>query len=206
MCWLMSQKKSLHIKSVNIDYNKDYSFISLVLLFFIFAFVGWIWEVFLCLVMDGSLANKGTLFGPWLPIYGFGMILILVLLRPFRGKLILYFFASMALAIVLEYLTAVYLETIMHMKWWDYSNYYLNFQGRICLEGALMFGLGSLLVTYFVAPVLDNWFMSLRPDILIMICVILAIFFCIDVIYSSYHPNKGENITSYRPVNAYIYK
>ena len=69
-----------------------------------------------------------------------------------------------------------------------------------------MFGLGSLLVTYFVAPVLDNWFMSLRPDILIMICVILAIFFCIDVIYSSYHPNKGENITSYRPANAYIYK
>ena len=102
------------------------------------------------------------MFGPWLPIYGTGAILILALLKPFRKRPVLYFIASMILAGILEYTTSWYLETFKGMKWWDYTGYFLNINGRICLEGLIVFGLGAAAVTYFIGPLLNYYFKKIK--------------------------------------------
>ena len=104
-----------------VDANKNYSLNSYILLFFTFSFIGWVWEVMLHLVSDGLFVNRGTMFGPWLSIYGFGGVFILFLLKPFREKPTLLFITAFILCGIIEYSTAWYLETFKHLKYWDYS-------------------------------------------------------------------------------------
>lgn len=185
-------------KDFKSDYNQKYPITSLILFFFTFVFIGWAWEVMLHLVIEGTFVNRGTMLGPWLPIYGFGGLLILIVLKPFRTKTVSYFVVSMILAGVLEYSTAWYLDTFKGMKWWDYTGYFLNLHGRICLEGLIVFGLGCAAVTYFVAPLLNYYYTKIKPQIALSICTILLILFGIDFIYSVNHPNVGKGITSYK--------
>lgn len=185
-------------KDFKSDYNQSYNITTYILFFFTFAFIGWSWEVLLHLVTNGTFVNRGTMLGPWLPIYGFGGILILILLKPFRKRPVVYFIISMLLAGILEYSTAWYLETFKGMKWWDYTGYFLNIDGRICLEGLMIFGLGGAVVTYFIAPLLSYYYSKIKPKIAIILCTLLLILFSIDAIYSSKHPNTGEGITEYQ--------
>ena len=179
------------------DYNVKYSIKNYILMFFSFAFVGWAWEVLLHIIKDGKFVNRGTMFGPWLPIYGFGGILILIILKPFRKKPILLFIFAVLLCGILEYTGAWYLETFKHAKWWDYSGYFFNIHGRVCLEGLLVFGLGGAAVTYFIGPVLNELYSKIKPKVSLGICFILLILFGSDFIYSLYHPNTGKGITDY---------
>ena len=66
---------------LHIDYDKNYSLTSYILLFFTFSIIGWMWEVILHLVNNGVFVNRGTMHGPWLPIYGWGGLIILILLK-----------------------------------------------------------------------------------------------------------------------------
>ena len=178
------------------DYDRNYSVRNLILFFFTFAFVGWIWEVMLSFATDGKFINRGTMFGPWLPIYGTGGVAILVLLKKLRKKPGFFFLAAMALAGVIEYGTAWYLETVKGMKWWDYTGFFLNIDGRICLEGLLVFGLGGAAVTYFLAPILDEIYNKMRPKTAGILCTCLLAAFGTDFVYSLQHPNTGEGITT----------
>lgn len=180
-----------------LDFNKKYSLTTYILFFFSFAFVGWLYEVTLHLIEDGVFVNRGTMYGPWLPIYGFGCVFILFLLKPFRKSYIKHFIAAVLLCGVLEYVTSWYLETYQGMKWWDYSGYFLNINGRVCFEGLLVFGLGGCAVTYLVAPVLDQLYNKMMPKLKIILCILLSLIFSADFIYSSYHPNSGKGITDY---------
>lgn len=184
-------------KKKEVYYDKSYSITSYILFFFTFAFIGWLWEVMLHLVTDGKFVNRGVMYGPWLPIYGFGGILILFFLKPFRKQKSIYFVAAVVLAGVLEYTTSWALEVIKNMKWWDYTGYFLNLNGRICLEGLIVFGLGGCALTYLVAPNLDLLYDFIKPKIKIVICTILLIVYGTDMIYSFQHPNSGEGITNY---------
>ena len=190
------KEKRKHIENVN--YLRRYSISSLILLFFIFSFVGWIWEVILHLINLGEFINRGVLHGPWLPIYGAGGVVILVLLYRFRKNPILQFFVTTLVCGVIEYFTAYYLElTHNGQKWWDYTGYFLNLHGRICAEGLLIFGLGGLAIVYILAPLIDNHLKKIKPKVLVVCCTILVSLFTIDQIYSSKHPNEGKGITDY---------
>ena len=191
----------VNIKISHLDYEKNYNICTYILFFFTFAFFGWAWEVFYHLLLDGTFVNRGTMFGPWLPIYGFGGIFILVLLKPIREKPLLFLICCMLVAGILEYSTAWYLETFKHMKWWDYTGYFLNIKGRICLEGLFVFALGGAAITYFVSPLLDNIYSKIKLNIKLTVCVILSLFFAIDLVYSSIHPNVGKGITFFNKYN-----
>ena len=182
-------------KSKDKEYDTKYTITTYIMFFFTFAFIGWFWEVLLHLVTDGTFVNRGTMFGPWLPIYGFGGLLILLVLKPFKNKPLLFFIMAMVLAGILEYSTAWYLETFKGMKWWDYSGYFLNLHGRICLEGLLIFGFGGSVVTYCVGPQLNELYLRIAPKVRIIVCSILVFFFGVDAIYSSQHPNTGNGVT-----------
>ena len=172
-----------------------YKITDYILFFFAFSIIGWIWEVCLVLVQTGKMVNRGVLLGPWLPIYGSGGVLILLLLRKMFNKPIVTFFSMTILCTVIEYITSWYLEVTKGVRWWDYSNYLLNINGRVCLEGAIVFGIGGCAVVYLLAPKLSKVFNKLSNYILVPICVILTFLFTIDFIYSHYHPNMGEGVT-----------
>lgn len=182
----------------HIHYLRHYSIPSLILLYFAFSLVGWLWEVSLHLITDGEFVNRGVLHGPWLPIYGTGAILILVLLNMFRKKPVLEFISTIIVCGCVEYFTAYYLElTHGGQKWWDYSGYFLNLHGRICAEGLLIFGIGGMAIAYVAAPLLDNFIRKIRFGILVPICVVLLGIFSVDQVYSKKHPNTGKGITDY---------
>ena len=181
----------------NIDYNRDYSINTYILFFFSFSFIGWLWEVFLNIIQNGYFANRGTLYGPWIQIYGFGGIGILLLLKRFRNNPYKLFLTAFLLCGVLEYFAGWYLETIYHLKYWDYSKYYLNLHGRICFEGLLFFGIAGCFFTYVLAPVFDNLFKKLRDHTRNVLAFILIVLFSIDMIYSTFiSQNKGRGITT----------
>ena len=183
-----------------LHYLRHYSVTSIILMFFIFSFIGWTWEVCFHLVTDGEFVNRGVLHGPWLPIYGSGGLMILVLLNKLRKHPVAEFFAAFTLCGVVEYFTAVFLEMKFGEKWWDYTGYFLNIDGKVCAEGLLIFGLGGMVVVYFVAPLLDNIIRKLPLKVVIPICVALALMFTADQVYSSYYPNKGDGVTNYAEV------
>ena len=182
-------------KWLKINYKVDYSVINLILLFFTFSFIGWIWEVSLHLFNDGVFVNRGTMFGPILPIYGWGGILIIILLKKFRDNPFQLFISSFVLCGIVEYFTAWYLEVTKAMKWWNYSGYFLNLNGRICLEGLLVFALAGCAATYFVAPFLNNIYNKFKREPKLILAIIFIILYGIDMRYSSLHPNTGDGIS-----------
>ena len=177
---------------------RDYTIWSLILMFFIFSGIGWIWEVSLHLITDGVFVNRGALHGPWLPIYGSGGILILVLLKRFRNKPMLNFFLILLVCGILEYTTSYVMEMNTGLKWWDYSGYFLNLNGRICAEGLSVFGIGGMGFVYILAPVFDNLIEKIKPIIAKILCIVLLIIFSFDAVYSHFYPNTGEGITDYQ--------
>ena len=183
-------------KTEDIGYLRHYPIPSVILLFFIICMFGWLWEVTLHLIQTGEFANRGVLHGPWLPIYGSGVVLILTLLYRLRKKPIIEFIAIIIVCGIVEYMTSWVLE-ILHdgAKWWDYTGYYLNLNGRICAEGLLVFGIGGIAFVYVLAPVLDNLIGQIRLKILVPVCAALLAIFCVDVVYSGIHPNTGKGVS-----------
>ena len=178
-------------------YLRCYSIWSLVMLFFIMSFGGWVWEVSLHLITDGKFVNRGVLHGPWLPIYGTGSVLILMLLYRLRRNLALEFIMIVVVCGLVEYFTAYLLEMIHHgQKWWDYTGYFLNLHGRICAEGLLVFGVGGMIIIYVLAPMLDRLLRKVPGRLLIIVGLVLILAFAADRIYSTGHPNTGKGITS----------
>lgn len=179
----------------NCEKNSE-SLCSMVMIFFSMSLTGWLWEVGLHLITDGSFVNRGFLHGPWLPIYGSGSVLILVFLNKLRKRPLLEFLSIILLCGCIEYYISWLLEQIYDgKKWWDYSDYFLNLNGRICAEGLLAFGFGGMLLVYVVAPLLDHAFRRIPKKVLVTVCLILILLFCADLICSSQNPNIGNGIT-----------
>lgn len=97
-------------------------FYTLCWVFLIYGFLGWCCEVIFAGVNQGKFVNRGFLNGPICPIYGCGMLLVLLILWPLRHRLLLLFIGSVALCTLLEYIVGFLLEKLFHQKWWDYSN------------------------------------------------------------------------------------
>ena len=184
-----------HLSSKEKQYER-YTVTSILVCFFFMCFVGWIWEVSLSMISYGCFVNRGVLHGPWIPIYGFGCVLILLLLKRFRMRPKVEFSMAVLLCGCIEYFTGFFLElTHNGQKWWDYTGYFLNLHGRICAEGLLVFGIGGMAFVYVIAPLIDNWVKEHLKKKLSAACLVLLLLFGADVIYSHFEPNVGEGVT-----------
>lgn len=180
----------------SLNYMRHYSLWSLIVIFFSMSVFGWLWEVGMHLVSYGEFVNRGALHGPWLPIYGTGAVLILTVLNRFRKNPALEFGAAIVLCGFLEYMTSLVMEIVTGgTKWWDYSGYFLNLNGRICAEGLLVFGIGGLAIVYIIAPVIDDLTGRLNERKVMAVCTALLVLFLADAVYSQIHPNTGEGVT-----------
>lgn len=133
---------------------KVYGFNLYLIYFLIYSFLGWLWEEIFCTIDQGKLVNRGFLFGPLCPIYGTGALAVDLLFRELMQieSYILLFVVSMVVCTVIEYCTAVILEKLFNTRWWDYSDYKINFQGRISLLASTAFGAMSVILVKFVHP------------------------------------------------------
>ncbi len=179
---------------------QNYSPLALVSLFFVCAFAGWCMEVLLFLLKTHTFVNRGTLLGPWLPIYGFGCVLIIIAFTKTKLKKninnpVVIFLNVMLLCGILEYTTSWFLEMTTGLKYWDYAGHLLNINGRICFENLCEFGLGGLLCIYLLAPNLNKVITKIDKKKLIVILTIVLVIFATDFIYSGMHPRVGYGIT-----------
>ncbi|MGH4036818.1 MAG: putative ABC transporter permease [Sphaerochaeta sp.] len=130
----------------------------IVIYFFIYSVVGWIVEVSYCGVLNKHLTNRGFLKGPYLPIYGFGGMAIAYAIKPLLANTaapsnpLSVFIGAALICSFIEYLGSWILEKAFKVKLWDYKNYKINLNGRVCLVNSVLFGLLGLFVVYILHP------------------------------------------------------
>jgi len=120
--------------------------------FIFYSILGWAVEVSFQTVKKKTFVNRGFLNGPWCPVYGFGMALIIMLLSPFKNNIFFLFASAFVITSILEYFTAAVLEKIFNKKWWDYSKEPFNIKGYISLFFSIRWGFGVVLVMNLIHP------------------------------------------------------
>ena len=136
--------------------------------FIVYCFIGWIYEVIWEFAIGNGFVNRGFLYGPYLPIYGFGVLILLFLLHKLIDKKIkigkvnitpiLVFLAILVIVSVIEYFASFVMELIFHKRWWDYSYDVLNLNGRISLRNSSLLAIGAFALIYLVQPLLNKVF------------------------------------------------
>ena len=162
--------------------KSEYSLRDFIFFFFVFCFIGWLWEVVLYIVMDHVLVNRGTMYGPWSPVYGVGGVAIIFLLDRFKADKAKLFAMAMVVCGIIEFIASWALDFFFNSQYWDYKNEFLNVNGRICLVGLLAFGLGDLFGVYIAAPKLSEFLNSKSKKVQNIICITLSVLFIIDLI------------------------
>lgn len=166
-----------------------------IFLFSVASFFGYLWEVFLTYVLNHTLCNRGFLYGPWLPVYGFGALLFSLLLKRFSQHPVKAFFLSGIIGSLLELITGLALSTYWHTRYWDYSSLPFDISGYISLLSFLGFGFaGSLWVCFLSPRLLKFWNKRSVKSRKIFLALFLCLFLT-DYILSLFFPNSGRGIT-----------
>ena len=163
--------------------------ISLILLFFSYAFIGWCIEVTLKYFQFHRFINRGFLTGPWLPIYGSGAVLITIAVKgaaPLESSIGTTFVLSLLLCGLLEYLTSYVLEKRFHARWWDYSQKPMNLHGRVWIGNLILFGLGGVLIVNLINPLLERIFRHLSLPAQEVLALSLSAIFIADYVMSHF--------------------
>lgn len=153
--------------------------------FFIYAFLGYLCEVAYCSILQKRLVNRGYLYMPLCPIYGFGALIILLTMQPIIDMWYLVLLLGILLTSTLEYLTSYVMELVFHMRWWDYSQRKFNINGRVCLRNSLMFGALVMIVLYGLQPVFINLMSYIPTPVLWTLNAILLVGILIDMVLST---------------------
>ncbi len=163
----------------------EYNYYNLFLLFFIYSFIGYIVESISVSIMEKKVVlNRGFLVGPYIPIFGYGSMAMILTLQKYKGDIIALFIMSMTVCLTIEYLCSLIAEKIFHLRWWDYSDKKFNINGRICLKNGVLFGLAGVIVVEYLNPYLENLILLLPNNIMVIISIILSIIFYADTIVS----------------------
>ena len=169
--------------------------------YFVFSVLGWIWESIYCTIKERKWQNRGFLYGPLCPIYGFGSIIALLVYDlislgivhqlSWWMTLIVGFFLSM----ILEYPTSYILEKLFHARWWDYSDLPLNINGRTCVITSLGFGIGAIIIMNYLIPSYEQALVIIPASIIAIFCVIFVAIHSSDITLTVSHlTNFQKNI------------
>ena len=159
----------------------DYSAAQWLLIFYIYCFCGWVFESAVVSVQQKRPVNRGFLRGPMLPIYGFGATIMLHVSLPLAGHPVQIYFAGMVVATAFEYVVGVVMEAIFKVKYWDYSEHRFQFQGRICLQSSLAWGMLSVLLGYVLHPPVEYLLEQFNLLPLVFTASVLSVYFLTDV-------------------------
>lgn len=158
--------------------------------FLIYSFLGWLLEVSCKLIEKKKFINRGFLLGPICPIYGFGVLGIVLLIGKNTKDFLSVFLKAILICSILEYLTSYIMEKLFKARWWDYSKRKYNINGRICLETMIPFGILGCFIIYFLHPIIIKLVDVLNSKIIIILGIVLFIIFIIDLSLSYKVMNK----------------
>lgn len=169
--------------------NSKEKIIDYIAYFFIYSFLGWIIETIYAFIIHGGFVKRGFLFGPICPIYGFGAVILLLATKKMYGKPFRKFLIATVLFTAFEYFVSLILEEIFGLRWWDYSNDFLNIQGRVSLMYTIFWGLIGLILLEKVHPLIENFIQKVEVKTknnikLIIVCVLIGILI-LDFVLSS---------------------
>ncbi len=154
------------------------------LVFITYSFLGWCIEVILKYIQTKRFINRGFLIGPYCPIYGWGALLMTILLQKYNNDPVALLALGMIICAILEYFTSYVLEKIFKARWWDYSDKKFNIDGRICLNTMILFGIGGILIVRYINPFLFGLYNNMNSMTINVITLILFLIFLIDNIIS----------------------
>jgi len=156
-----------------------------ILLFFSMSMMGWLMEVICKLIEFRRFINRGFLLGPYCPIYGFGAVLITLLLSRHADEPLTVFVLGLVICGTLEYLTSYLMEKLFNARWWDYSHRRFNLNGRVCAGTLIPFGLLGLMLVYFIKPGLFSLFDRIPQAWLNGLCISLCVLLAADTALSA---------------------
>lgn len=156
--------------------------------FVVYCVVGWLYESIWCVMIDENceFIDRGFLQGPWIPIYGISMTLILLVIDKLRVKEpFLIFLLGASISTVSELIGSYFLEAVCGEFLWDYSGMFMNFEGRIAVKPAIMFGLLVMLGALSLKPRMEKLQSRLSGSVVrnVFTCFV-AVLFAVDVIVS----------------------
>lgn len=160
--------------------------------FIVFSILGWCMEVTLKYLQFHRFINRGFLIGPYCPVYGFGVVIVTVVVGGaigYTGTLGDTFLAGFALCGALEYFTSWLLEHLFHARWWDYSNKPMNLNGRIWIGNLILFGCASVVIILWISPLFFRYLQLIDANVLRIFCVILLTLFLFDAAVSYFLMN-----------------
>lgn len=146
-----------------------------------YSVAGWVYESFICSVEARYFINRGFLNGPYCPIYGFGAVFDLIFLGKIENPFLL-FLLGVIVTCTLEYFTSYAMEKIFHARWWDYSKRKFNINGRVCLLGAIVFGIFSVVLILWLHPFVSGYVGLLSPSARYSISAVLLLLLISDCI------------------------
>ena len=173
-------------KETPLDKKQRIKLILLPLIFTIAGILGFIYEEICVYINDGVFAKRGTTFGPWIPIYGFGALLILFLTIRFRKKPWMVFLISCLACGSLELATGFVLDRFFNMRLWDYSLVrwnWGNLNGYICIRSVITWGLFALILMYAILPLLEK-LQTKHPKVFRVISIAACSVFVLDIVLS----------------------
>lgn len=156
----------------------------LFLLFIVYSFVGWVMEVIESFIQKKKFINRGFLIGPYCPIYGIGCITMVLLLYGYIDDIVTLFIMCILLFSIIEYSTSYIMEKLFKARWWDYTHYKFNINGRICLETMIPFGLIGVFIMYIINPIFLGALNSIPSILLTLFTILIGTLFIIDIFVS----------------------
>lgn len=148
--------------------------------FYLYSFFGWCFESTYVSLKEKRPVNRGFMRGPFLPIYGAGAVMMLVVSRPVQYSILLTYLAGCVGATLLEYIVGTVTEALFRVRYWDYTGKFLNFQGQICLSSTLVWGLFTVLMTRYIHRPIQELAEAMPQGLLFVITMLLTIYISAD--------------------------
>ena len=158
----------------------QFHFNSWLVYFYFYCIFGWVFESTYVSLRTHKLTNRGFMKGPWLPLYGSGAILVLLVTLPYADHPVGVYFAGMIAATILEYITGVVMVKLFKVRYWDYSYKKIQFQGHICLSSSLAWGGLSLLMVYVIHPPIVKFIAMWNENVVNILTFIVTICMAYD--------------------------
>lgn len=164
-----------------------YPLTELFLYFILYSFLGWLLETCYCSIQQHRLVPRGFLYGPICPIYGTGVLVMILFFTPLKGNLLLFYVVAVVVMSAWEYFVGWLLEVTTHVKYWDYSQYRFNLKGRVCLWVALVWGGLSYLVIFWIHPPIQRLYSRIPPWMTAALSAMLLTLLLIDTVLTIRH-------------------
>lgn len=150
------------------------------LFFFLYSFFGWIWESCYVSLREHRWVNRGFMHGPMLPLYGSGAVSVLIITLPVRDNLPLVFIMGMIGATLLEFFTGMVMESLFHVRYWDYSHLKFNVKGYICPVASLCWGVFSIMMVKVVHIPIEEVILKIPMAIADGLAFVLTVVAAVD--------------------------